>query len=456
MSEEEPEVEGSPGFQRDVAIDEPGIVGARWWHASLIAEDASLRRRAVLKGLAVVGGVALLGYGVAKAAGGSSRSTELRDTLAMQKQYGWDFGARGAPLVFDGTERKPFDRGALQRLASALRPKRFAAFHVSTLLDSLDAAPTDVLTHPRTDDDSGPVSGVAAPAFKRLSEVVVPSETTAMRRAYLVGEAFARLATNRSPKAALLVDLPGAEAAAFAAGACSVFEPVLLFDNWPHPRGVVRSHMTLAALAYYQPRFEKQAAARSASDVMPVFVVDRDRAAAYSEESDRFDNRYFARMASAAALAALGVEHLFYVMPHMTDLPEPDDLNDALSSMSAALAGAIVARPIALSEFSGTEGDASPPDGERPLGSTAGFYYGGSPASDASLWVNYPWVPEPSPPPPETYSSLKSYVFTKRASAVARPTGNFGKVAVLLTGGIVVGSLLRRGSMNRASGGWGG
>lgn len=455
----EPDVPGATtGFIRDIQIEDPAIVGARWWHQSLIEQDAAIRRRAVLKGVALAGGVVgaitLLGVGISKLAAQAGSGSELRDALAMQKQYGWDFGARGVHMVYDGVAKTPFDRAALHRLPAALRSPHFGSLQVTTLLESLEASPTEVLANPRTDDDDfGPGPDPAATSFQRLVDVIVPYESTAMRRAYLAGEALARLAWGRDAAAAVLVDLPGALATAFAAGACAVFEPVTLFDNWPHPRGVVASHMTLAALAYYQPRFVKQATERPLHGLMPLFVIDRDRTAPYSEESDRFDNRYFARMPSADALKRLGVKHLFYVMPKTSDLPEPDDLNEALSGMAPD----IESRPLALSEFDGVLDGAVDLERGGPPGDVGGFHYGGSLATDLALWTNYPWLPPPPPEPArEVVSSTKSYSFVRRAAATTKPTGQFGKVAVLVTGGVIVGSLLRRGSMNRASGGWGG
>ena len=38
---------------------------------------------------------------------------------------------------------------------------------------------------------------------------------------------------------ALVLDLPGPEAVAVAAALAPCFDPVFVFDNWPHPLGVV-------------------------------------------------------------------------------------------------------------------------------------------------------------------------------------------------------------------------
>jgi len=223
---------------------------------------------------------------------------------------------------------------------------------------------------------------------------------------------------------------------------------VLLFDNWPHPRGVVRSHLALAALAYYQPRFAEQATARTSTD--PIFVLDRSRLSDYSEESDRFYNRYYANMPSLSALAGDGVRGLFYVVSSPVVLPEPGDLNRTLAEGTRIPGPSSVAvRALALSDFVGDAcGDASAP-----------AYYGGSRETDGSFWVNYPF--DPGPPPTTTGKTFRSaaadHQFVAGATK-APPPANVGKVAVLVTAsGLLIGAALdRRGSMNRFSGGWSG
>ncbi|HEV8269081.1 MAG TPA: hypothetical protein VGR00_12640, partial [Thermoanaerobaculia bacterium] len=318
MSDGEPPEPGSE-FQRDVHLEKPGIVGARWWQKSLVEDAGSVRRRDVLKGLAVAGGVlgaiGLGGYALSRLFSQSKEPVSLakRSALEMQKAYGWDFGARGEALVFDGTSETPFVRSELDKLPEVMTPRRNAKYYVGTLVESLFAKPAMEL--PAPSDGSARLD--AAP-FRRLADVIVPIVTPAMEKAYRVGEAFARLSEGHAGVAAL-VDLFGPEAVAFAAGACSRFEPVLLFDNWPHPHGVVPSHLTLAALAYYQPRFTERAISRTAAE--PLFVLDRSRLSAYFEESDRFDNRYYARVPNLKLLARDGIQGLFYVVSSASDLP---------------------------------------------------------------------------------------------------------------------------------------
>src|SRR5262249_37423422 len=161
------------------------------------------------------------------------------------------------------------------------------------------------------------------------------------------------------------------ESIGFAAGASSRFEPVLLVDNWPHPHGVVPSHLALPPLAYYQPRFTEQSIARTPID--PLFVLDRPRLSPYFEGTDRLDNRYYAHMPPLTMLAKDGIRGLFYVVASTNDLPEPSDLNAVLAADHTSTG--ITVKALALSDFDDDSGRLSA--GE--------VYYGGSAATDASF-----------------------------------------------------------------------
>ncbi|MFO0615776.1 MAG: hypothetical protein U0414_24490 [Polyangiaceae bacterium] len=491
------------GHVRDVVINEPGMIGARWWNRSLIAYDKSVSRRKVLKTIAVAGGVALfIGLAVKGISSASSDDSEdvqlqLKKSLDMQRQYGWDFGARGVPLVFDGVKMSPFDRQKLQKLAALMVPRDadHRSFHRGTLTESLVAQPSTSLPDPDGQASFGP-------KFVPLIDVIVPAESIAMKTAYAAGEAFARLClasptsvsalpvprkTVDGKRLGLLIDMPGAESVAFAAGAAELFEPVMLFDNWPHPRGVVAAHDTLAALAFYQPRFEATAPIERK---WPAFMLDRNRVAQYSDASDRFDNRYYARFPSAESLRAKNITQILYVVSRPTSLPEPSDLNEPLSLLASdAVAPAIGARALAASEFSwsslaplppaptasaatgaaSASASASPaasasasvraPPSAPPL-ATKSTYYGGKPATDASIWALYPMLESTTPQGTEvTENAATRYRFLKHASASQKEPDNFGVVGVMVAAGsglIIAAALDRAGSMNRFSGGWSG
>src|SRR5262249_38185625 len=120
------------------------------------------------------------------------------------------------------------------------------------------------------------------------------------------------------------------------AGAAIAFDPVFLFDNWPHPRGVVRAHQTLATAAYYQPLFKKE---RATSGKPPMFVLDRRRLSTYTDDATQFDNRYVSKLPQPGSVMSrtLGAEHVLYVVPRGLDTArELDDLNDDFVAYAAA------------------------------------------------------------------------------------------------------------------------
>jgi hypothetical protein len=286
-----------------------------------------------------------------------------------------------------------------------------------------------------------------------LAQVLQPIFTPAMDLAYRRGRALASLFQGKDAAVMVVVDLPGPEAVAFAAGAAAVFDPVFGFDNWPHPRGVVAAHQTLAAAAYYQPLFAKRSAPAHAP---PLLVLDRKRLADYTDEATHFDNRHVARMPGAAALKGLGIRRVLYVAPAGTDR-ELDDLNDDLVLyVKAGLAVRLVGA------------DAFGPD-RREAQSDPPCYYGSSADTDLWFWHDYPWVEvrgrpvTPVPPMPGAAYTVaaRTSPFSSGAPGGStqrpRPPG-FATVPVIVSiaTGLVLGAkLFRMGSWNRASG-WSG
>ena len=455
-------------FDRAELLDEPGIVGARWWHKSLVAGDA-MNRRAAIAGILVVGGsIAMVGLIAAAAVSSSTSSgpgyrSEPRAALEMQKQFGWSFGATTESLTFDGESHLPFDRAALTRIADELRPAQaaHAPYYVPTLFQSPVALPRAV-----------PQEDVAT--VTPLKDALRPIFTPAMDRAYRRGRALASLFKGVAGAAstAVVVDLPGPEAVAFAAGAAGVFDPVFLFDNWPHPRGVVPAHLALAAAAYYQPLFVKR---RAGPGARPMFVLDRARLGAYVDDATQFDNRHVARVPATGQLRQLGVTHVLYIAPTSSDTTELDDLNDdfvlyAGAGLDVKIAGADIFAP----DPSQSAPVSNPADDDDAAGWPP-YYYGGSAATQRWFWTDYPWVKlAPSKVTGPTRASLparpgKDYLPRARATpyssgapvasgaagaagARTRPSG-FGMVPVMITAtGVILGAkLFRNGSWNRAS-----
>jgi hypothetical protein len=358
---------------------------------------------------------------------------ESRRSLELQRTYGWDFGATGEALVFDGVETTQFDPAMIARLEQDLSPSVYVSLHVPTLLQSPNAAPTS-----RPAEETAP--------FVPLASKLRPTSTAAMTRAYACGESLARLLADEKAAVGLVVDLPGPESVAFAAGAAEIFEPVFLFDNWPHPQGVVPSHLVLAAALHYQPRFLKARAARGLTG-LPLFALDRARLAYYKDVASQFDNRYTARMPSPTALQAAAadrVKWLMYVVNTSADLPELDDLNYAFTTWHTA---GVPVRALSLDMFTVQLDGAVAYTGSNTVGMTpprfAADYpsdgVGGGGGGDGG-----------------GSSPARSYQPTSRFTTYVggAPVG-FGTTAVVLAAGTsaVLGARAdRRGSWNRTGG----
>lgn len=440
-------------FTRQEVVDKPGIIGARWWHASIATQ---VPRRQAIGGLLALGGVlgamAAIGTCVAVVSKSSSATPgdnpdvtfQPKSALDMQKEFGWNFGATGETLVFDGQSTQPFDRTALARIADDLAPAetRDAPFFVPTLFQSPTALPKSTA--------SGDPS---ATPFAPLKDALVPIATPSMETAFYQGQALASLLAKdaRAKDVAVIVDLPGPEAVAFAAGASGVLDPVFLFDNWPHPRGVVPAHLTLAAAAYYQPLFAKARSTRP-KGARPLFVLDRKRLATYTDDASQFDNRHTARLPSTSSLAGLGIKNILYVAPNAVERQELDDIADDFLAYAGAM---LVLRVVPATAFERGAVDPIGDGGRSPAGP---YFYGGSQNANGAFWTHWSSpesglstneVQKFSPQPRKTEFSAGVPTTSQRP----RPT-NFGMVPVAIavgTGVILGAKLSRSGSWYRAS-----
>jgi hypothetical protein len=389
-------------FWRKEQIQQPGIVGAQWWNEGLSALSDPVSRRKAIQALALIGGtVAVGGLVVAATTDSDPEVMELYDALTLQRERGWNFGAAEDPLTFADPVNMPIKSEDLDALASELAPRQAALkpFYQATLFQSV--LPT------------------GQPQAVSLRGALRPISTPAMKEAWLRGLALESLFSRQEEVAratAVLVDLPGPESVAFAVALASRFEPVFTYDNWPHPIGVVPAHLTLAAVVFYQSLFRQHAQKRP-TPAPPVFVLDRNRLAPYTQEQSEFDNRYVARMPTAEQLRQLGVQRVLYVVPGGSAPPqELDDLNeDFLAWRAAGLDVKLVAatdfrpEPAAAPVTSASTPDAgvgSVATSDATAGSFSSdasggmasiprrtYYYGGSPDTHDSFWTLYPWAP---------------------------------------------------------------
>ncbi len=91
----------------------------------------------------------------------------------------------------------------------------------------------------------------------------------------------------------LLVDLPGpASVALGAALGVSGCDLVCTFNNWPHPKGVIRPEDTLAALLRYAPWLSERRVLPAAPGPV-AWLCDAGRLGAKRGRPGEFDNRYY-------------------------------------------------------------------------------------------------------------------------------------------------------------------
>ncbi len=309
---------------------------------------------------------------------GADRGIQTTRALDLQQQEGWSFGASMDDLELDGDTTESFDRSSFASLAKDLTPRqlRYQRFYLPTLFQALQPQP----------GEPGP----------SLASVIDPMLTPSMVESFHRGRGLADSLRNAPPGYAVMVDMEGPDAVAFAAGLAEVCEPVFLFDNWPHPRGVVPSQLTLAAALYLRPWFLKAAAIRS-PQAPAVFVLDRNRLTPYVDDATEFDNRYVARIPTADNFQELQIKQLLYVVPH-ENVAESDDLNaDFLDDVQAGIdvryVNALDFQPV--NEAPSAPVEAEEDDQDVYIDDQLSYRYAGLPNGYLWFWADYGWAPEP-------------------------------------------------------------
>ena len=426
-------------FIRDNEVDDPGIVGARWWNRSVVESSATTGRRVALGVLAfsVVGVVGICGLAAVGAARAGSDDEDTKEeakaSLKLQQDLGWNFDVPTQTVAFDAAYTKDYARSALASLVSDLAPARteLVPYYVSTLFQSPEALPQIKLPDGSNEN------------IRPIAEALRPIRTPSMIEAEARGRAFGRVLAAAPDAVLAVVDLDGPDAVAFAAGAAEKLEPVFVFDNWPHPYGVVKAHLTLAAAVYHQPAFAAAKAARALPGTSALFVLDRMRLAAYTDSPTQFDNRYVAKLPAADLLRSLFIKRVLYVPPSGADPVESADLRVIFANYRSSN---IDVRAVAdASFFRGSGGDET-------------FYFGGSPEREEAFYWHYGWGPNSAKSDttnPASNERAKAWTPAKIASPEPSLAAiGLTTVAVGLATGYVWG---RSGSWNRApSGGWGG
>lgn len=304
-----------------------------------------------------------------------------REAIDLQKSEGWNVGSSDRQLVYKNRSATD-SRGSMDwstyldptALLKAYQPKNanWQPYVVPTLVQSLGQTS---------------LRGQAQPVYSK-----------SMAEAYSRGLGMREiLSKSKNADSTMVVaDLPGPEAVAYAAALADIVDPIITFDNWPHPLGVVHSHETLGALLYYAGEISEKAAKRPAN-APGVLVLDSNRLAAYSDADSQFDNRYMAKIPTSDKLSALKVTNVLYAVPDQSRTAEMDDINEDFALYKDK--GINVAM-VALSDFKPDPNAPAPPvtsDTAKLAGTNASgavhhstYYYGGGPMFSPWFFYHYP------------------------------------------------------------------
>jgi hypothetical protein len=426
-----------------------------------------ISRRSMGKGLAWAAVLGMAGVTLYKFAG-DDNSEVAYDSLELQKKEGWNVGSSEKTLYFPAgataydSMRKTWSGYDHNYLISVYQPRgsQWQPFFVPTLMQSL-AQPT-------------------------LNSQIRPLNTVVMDDAYKRAEGLRNLISQsaNANQTLIIADLPGPASIALGAAMADAAQLVPVFDNWPHPLGVVNSHETLGAMVYYAREIEEKKT-KLKDDAPAIMLLDSNRLATYSDESLQFDNRYLAKLPPTDQLKQRNIQQVIYLVKDPSQEKELDDINDDLVEWQK---NGIDVRMLRLSEFKPYDepiqaAGGSPTAPTAPV-ETRHYYYGGSPLAHWWFFSHYLYnppgyilvgnggytrtIPRPTSSPtfnrPSYQPVSRPTVFNARrvgASSVAagvgksRPTG-FGRTSVRVSNdGRVTGtSIGRSGSYGRSGGGF--
>ncbi|MGE0884664.1 MAG: hypothetical protein AB7P14_14055 [Blastocatellales bacterium] len=321
-----------------------------------------LSRRQLGKGLAWTAGLGMAGLVLYQMAGDDEPEVTL-DSLELQKKEGWNVGSTEKPLLYPVGVTPTDSTGQIWSaldpnfLISIYQPRdaKWQPFFVPTLLQSLSQV--------------------------SLNKQVKLIRTGEMMDAYQRAEGLRSLIASgeNTDQTLIISDLPGPASIAVGAALADTMTLVPVFDNWPHPLGVVRSHETLGAMAYYAREIAEKS--RNLKDNAPaMMLLDGNRLSSYVDQDSQFDNRYLAKLPPAEQLKQRGIQQVIYLTKDQTQAVELDDINEDFVEWQK---NGINVRMLRLSEF-------KPYDEPLTATNTATsptptstvhrhYYYGGSP-----------------------------------------------------------------------------
>lgn len=439
-------------------------IGTEWWEEKINRRQANKKVAQIVAGGAIV---ATMGAGIWLAASSDSDDDDDEvqfDSNELQKKNGWNVGSTDKHLSF--TKQYVVEKDSLlsdkwrefmqpEKLIEAYRPdgSPFLPYSAPTLAQSLSESSLK-------DEMKLCFSPEMALAYSRGLGVKA-----------LIGE------NKNNENILLFVDISGAEAVAFGAAIADVANLITTFDNYPHPIGVVPSHLTLSAMIYYAAEVLEKKKSTS-KKLINVFLCDCDRFLQEINEDTQFDNRYMVKIPTIEDLKKNSIENILYCTQYRSN--ELDDLNDDFVEYSKA---GINVKLIDLKDFQ-PEGGKGSPDGDtvtnmptsakqtRYQSAPPVYYYGGSHSFIPMFFYYHAFMSYSRPMPrmssfggstirPSSYSpAARQTIFSSRAVGGAggigrtRPSG-FGRVTTRVssrTGSITGFRPGRSGSFGRVGG----
>src|SRR5262245_3845570 len=329
-----------------------------------------ISRRSVGKGLAWGAVLAMAGVTVYQLARDDEPEVD-KDSLEIQQKAGWNVGSTDKLLSFEGSSvtdsrGKNLTGYDPNYLISVYQPRdsQWQPFFVPTLIQSLSQQS---------------LSGQMRPVF-----------TGQMRETYERAEALRNLISQTpNPGQTLIIsELPGPQSVALGAAMADTARLVPVFDNWPHPLGVVRSHETLGAMAYYAGEIDEKRS-KLKDNAPAILLLDSNRLIPYTDQDTQFDNRYMAKLPPADQIKQRGVQQVIYLVKDESQKEELDDINDDLVEWQKQ---GINVRLLRMSEFKPVD----EPVQSAVAGTTATtttvqrhYYYGGYPWASWLFFSNY-------------------------------------------------------------------
>ncbi len=331
-----------------------------------------LSRRQLGKGLAWTAALSMAGLTLYQLQDDDEPEVTM-DSLELQRKEGWNVGSTEKTLSFPagvtpadsvGKYWSAFDSNYLISIYQP-RDANWQPFFAPTLLQSLSQS--------------------------SLNGQIKLIRTGEMIDAYQRAEGLrSLLASGENTNQTLIIsDLPGPASIAAGAALADTVTLVPVFDNWPHPLGVVRAHETLGAMAYYAHEIEQKSRNLKAN-APAMMLLDSNRLSPYADQDSQFDNRYLAKLPPADQLKQRGIQQVIYLTKDQTQAAELDDINEDFVEWQK---NGVNVRMLRLSEFKPYDEPLTATSGTATTSPTSTvhrhYYYGGSPFSHWWFYDHY-------------------------------------------------------------------